>query len=357
MKIRVSASNADIDPENQTQPMIVSSPSDKLGSKANDKGSLYSRSLKMCFCFVGLQISYILWGLNQERLMTKEYNLGKFKSSTFCVFGNRFLALFIAFAIVITKHMYAAKGTIKEAPYYYYAPSSISNSISSWAQYEALKHISFPTQTLSKSCKVIPVMAVGLLVNKKSYSLMEYLDALLITGGVAMFTFSEKSKAAMGGHHHSGQHSDTSYGLILLALYLTCDSFTSQWQSRVYKTYSVDQYQMMLGVNIWSMFMTGMTLLLSGEGTESLQFLMADLSAFWDIIVLSVTSATGQLFIFYTVKEFGPVVFTIMMTTRQIASLLLSCMLFQHPMHLLGWIGTLVVFLVVFNRIRRGEKE
>jgi adenosine 3'-phospho 5'-phosphosulfate transporter B2 len=51
-------------------------------------------------------------------------------------------------------------GGLKEAPFYSYAPSSISNSLSSWAQYEALKHVSFPTQVLSKSCKIIPVMLV-----------------------------------------------------------------------------------------------------------------------------------------------------------------------------------------------------
>lgn len=59
--------------------------------------------------------------------------------------------------------------------------------------------------------------------------------------GVMLFTFSEKTPSA------SSAHADTSYGLSLLLLYLFCDSFTSQWQSRVYKSYGIDQYQMMLG--------------------------------------------------------------------------------------------------------------
>ncbi len=69
-----------------------------------------------------------------------------------------------------------------------------------------------------------------------------------------MFTFSEKS----GSHgHHGEEHDDSFYGVMLLCCYLLCDSFTSQWQSRVYKQFGIDQYQMMLGVNIWSMIMTG----------------------------------------------------------------------------------------------------
>jgi len=193
--------------------------------------------------------------------------------------------------------------------------------------------------------------------------LSEYLDALLITAGVAMFSFSEKSGGGGGGggggghHSHSFSQSDTSYGMMLLCVYLICDSFTSQWQSRVFKQLGVDQYQAMLGGSIWSCILTAISLYLSGEGTESMQFMLADLSALSDSIVLSITSAIGQLFIFYTVKEFGPVVFTIMMTTRQILSLFLSCLLFSHPMRLLGWAGASTVFIVVFNRIRRGERE
>lgn len=39
-------------------------------------------------------------------------------------------------------------------------------------------------------------------------------------------------------------------------------------------------------------------------------------------IITAITSATGQLFIFYTIKQFGPVVFTIIMTTRQVLLIL-----------------------------------
>jgi solute carrier family 35 (adenosine 3'-phospho 5'-phosphosulfate transporter), member B2 len=37
-----------------------------------------------------------------------------------------------------------------------------------------------------------------------------------------------------------------------------------------------------------------------------------------DCIILSISSAIGQLFIFYTISTFGAVVFTIMMTVRQV---------------------------------------
>lgn len=160
-----------------------------------------------------------------------------------------------------------------------------------------------------------------------------------------MFTMSEKSSS------HGHDQSDTSFGIGLLLLYLFCDSFTSQWQSKVYKQFNIDQYQMMLGVNIWSMIMTGFTLAQSGEFFSSLAFILADSSAFLHMTVLSITSATGQLFIFYTIKELGPVIFTIIMTTRQIFSLFISCLVFSHPLSATGWLSSVAVFGIVADRL------
>ena len=72
---------------------------------------------------------------------------------------------------------------------------------------------------------------------------------------------------------------DSGFGVFLLALYLCCDSFTSQWQSKVYREYGVDQYQMMLGVNLWSMVLTGFTLYMSGEFFSSFAFILSDSTA------------------------------------------------------------------------------
>mmetsp|Transcript_26555 Transcript_26555/g.26802 ORF Transcript_26555/g.26802 Transcript_26555/m.26802 type:complete len:344 (-) Transcript_26555:206-1237(-) len=307
------------------------------------------KNLTLLFCFLGLQFSYVIWGIIQERVMTQEYKHGRFKSSTFCVFMNRFLALFISLAIVLYQR-YTSTKTIKEAPFLHYAPASLSNSISSWAQYEALKFVSFPAQVLSKSCKIIPVMIVGIFVNRKSYPAVEYVEALLITSGVTMFTLSEKKAP-------TEQHDDTLWGCMLLILYLTCDSFTSQWQSRVYKSHGVNQYQMMLGVNIWSMLMTGFTLIQSGVALGTFAIVFNDSTLLMHMIVLSISSAVGQLFIYYTIKEFGAVVFTIIMTTRQMISLVVSCVLFSHPLSPMSWIGSVLVFIIVFNRIRRKGQD
>jgi solute carrier family 35 (adenosine 3'-phospho 5'-phosphosulfate transporter), member B2 len=106
--------------------------------------------MKLVFCFIGLQISYLTWGVMQERIMTTKMEPtplnpdGMFPSPTFCVFSNRFLAIIVAAVICYQKY-----GTLSTpSPLYYYTPCAISNTISSWGQYAALKYVSFPLQVI-----------------------------------------------------------------------------------------------------------------------------------------------------------------------------------------------------------------
>jgi adenosine 3'-phospho 5'-phosphosulfate transporter B2 len=193
-------------------------------------------------------------------------------------------------------------------------------------------------------------------VNGKSYPMLEYIEALAITGGVAMFTFSQENGGEKKGRHSSENNNNEEfliYGLVLITLYLLCDSFTSQWQSRVFKQFGLDSYQMMLGTNIWSMILTLCALIQANELFSSIDMLLMDSNAMTNMIILSITSATGQLFIFYTIKELGPIIFTIFMTTRQIVSLFLSCILFGHQLRPLSFLAAFFVFLIVSYRIYR----
>ena len=92
----------------------------------------------------------------------------------------------------------------------------------------------------------------------------------------------------------------------------------------------VDQFQMMFAVNTWAIIMTTFALVTSGELWTTLQFIGDNPIAFVDNVTIAITSATGQLFIFYTIKTFGPIVFTIIMTTRQMFSIVLSTVIFGH---------------------------
>mmetsp|Transcript_56570 Transcript_56570/g.111757 ORF Transcript_56570/g.111757 Transcript_56570/m.111757 type:complete len:373 (-) Transcript_56570:438-1556(-) len=313
-----------------------------------------SQAMKMAFCFIGLQVSYLTWGVMQERIMTTKMEPtplvpdGLFPSATFCVFSNRFLAIIVA---AIT--CYRLYGTIETAaPLWYFTPCALSNTLSSWGQYASLKYVSFPMQTLFKSAKVIPVMLMGKVLNKAKYSFTDYAEAVAITLGVCVFGLSkDKSPNA------AGEQQTEMFGLMCLTLYICSDAFTSQWQDRINKHYETSTYQMMFGVNCSAIIITVGALVLQNELPAVMEYLSANPQAVWNQVITAVTSATGQMFIFYTIKSFGPVVFTIIMTTRQMISMVLSTVLFGHHITFGSYCGAAMVFSAIFYRIMRKRAE
>lgn len=310
-----------------------------------DSGSSVKQMVKLLVCAAGLQASYLTWGVLQERVMTRSYGSHsaedqgeRFQDSQFLVFMNRILALTVSgFWCVLFKQ------PRHSAPMYKYSFASLSNIMSSWCQYEALKFISFPTQVLAKASKVIPVMLMGKIVSKKSYEYWEYLTAVLISLGVSMFLLSSSANK-----HPSTV--TTFSGVIILAGYIVFDSFTSNWQDNLFK-YKMSSVQMMFGVNLFSCLFTVGSLVEQGALFESLSFMLRHSEFAFHAILLSVCSACGQLFIFYTISQFGAAIFTIIMTLRQAIAILLSCFLYGHAVTLVGGFGICIVFLALFLRV------
>ena len=268
--------------------------------------------------------------------MTKEYDGEKFTSSQFLVFSNRMVAMLVA--IIIVKFF---KQPPFIAPVYEFCYASFSNVMSSFCQYEALKFVTFPTQVIFKSSKMIPVMIMGKVIDRtRVYTAMDYALAIVISTGVAIFTLSNADDDSGDGD----EKTTTLSGLIYLVGYICFDSFTSQWQGSMFRSYKMSSYQMMAGINLFSATFTAMSLLISGEMWYSLAYASAHPKALLHMTVLSVCGACGQLLIFYTIKRFGPLVFTIIMATRQLIATILSSIIYGHHISGGGLLGATIVF-------------
>merc|ERR1719229_181625 len=281
-----------------------------------------------------------------RQYMDSTGDTGQFKNSQFLVFVNRILAFTVALA-------YVTLGPAQprhRAPLYKYSYSSFSNIMSSWFQYEALKFVSFPTQVLTKASKIIPVMIMGKVVSARKYETYEYVVALLISVGMTLFLFGSQADRA------DDSSVTTFTGVILLLGYMTFDAFTSTWQNELFSVHKMSSVQMMCGVNLFSVVLTSSSLLQQGTFYTSLVF-MSQFPAFvFDCVLLSLCSALGQLFIFYTISEFGAIVFVIISTLRQAMAILLSCILYGHPITGVGILGILIVFGASYLKIYCGQR-
>ncbi|KAL5275237.1 SLC35B2 family protein [Megaselia abdita] len=240
----------------------------------SSKAAISSEVCLLIYCFVGLMSFYLTWGLLQEKIMTQEYedregNSTKFTDSQFLVFVNRFLAFIISGFYLLLKN-----DVRHRSPLYKYSYASLSNILSAWFQYEALKFVSFPTQVLAKSCKIIPVMLMGKIISRNKYEHYEYVTAAMISMGMIFFMFGSSD-------NHGSASVTTMTGVFLLSMYMISDSFTSNWQNDLFKTYSMSSIQMMCGVSLFSTIFTASSLSVQGGLMEPLVFASQVCYVFW----------------------------------------------------------------------------
>jgi adenosine 3'-phospho 5'-phosphosulfate transporter B2 len=293
----------------------------------------------LLFCVLGLVGSYLAWGYFQERIMTRSYTSlstgseDKFKDAEFLVFCNRIAGLVIG---RIGMEMTGPHDNF--APPFSFSFCSMSNILSSWFQYEALKFITFPMQVLSKSCKIIAAMLMGKFLNGSTFTNMEVFNAVVITAGLFVYKFGQSQ-----GHTDDEEMSDYfMLGMFLITCYIMADSFTSNWQQKIYSQYPIHSFQMMVGVN---MFSATISLCLCAPKFWTVKAFCEDHPlVLMHMVLMSSCSAFGQLFIFYTIKKFGAVVFATAMTSRSILSVLISISIFGHTITPIGAFGLCISF-------------
>lgn len=137
---------------------------------------------RLLFCSLMLNITFVAWGVLQERMLTRRYprHTGDFFTYSYAlVFSNRFWTLVMSGMLLLWLKPRASRTTIL----YEYSFPSISNMLSSWCQYEALRYLSFPATTIFKSFKLAPVMLMGKLLGNKTCKFVVAID------GIAYFTF------------------------------------------------------------------------------------------------------------------------------------------------------------------------
>ncbi|KAF3661009.1 UDP-galactose/UDP-glucose transporter 5B [Capsicum annuum] len=140
---------------------------------------------------VSRMVSFAVWGKGKrksrflEKIMRVPYGPNKeyFSYSLFLVFCNRITTSAVSAGVLLA----SKKALDPVAPLYKYGVVSVSNILTTTCQYEALKYVSFPVQTLAKCAKMIPVMIWGAIIMQKKYQGQDYLFAFLVTMGCSLF--------------------------------------------------------------------------------------------------------------------------------------------------------------------------
>ena len=187
--------------------------------------------------------------------------------------------------------------------------------------FAALSHISYPTMVLGKSCKLVPVMIMNVLLYRRKFAPHKYLVVTLVTIGITAFMGLGDASAKSGKQKGNAQSS--LWGIFLLLINLIIDGATNSTQDEIFARYRITGQQMMFWLNAWSTLLTSTLIVLplphipllnpasrsmvlgQSELQAALSFIRTHPDILKPLLEFSITGSLGQLFIFETLQHFG----------------------------------------------------
>lgn len=135
-------------------------------------------------------------------------------------------------------------------------------------------------------------------------------------------------------------------GIAMMVGYVTVDSFTSNFEDSIYQKLNLQPGHMLLGMEIFSAVLAWTLTLASGELLAATRFMVAQPRVLLFLGIFALTAAVGSLACVLTVRLFGPAVFTLIMTSRAILSLLFSVLFFQHSVDTVDCVSLVAVSII-----------
>lgn len=197
-----------------------------------------------------------------------------------------------------------------------YAQVAALQSFASQLGFASLRHISYPTLILGKSCKLVPVLLMNVVLYRRRFAAYKYVVVGLVTLGISLFMLFAEEGA---GKKKKGAQTSSAWGLALLTANLLLDGATNSTQDEVFARYRVSGGQMMLCMNALATLLMAFTLVVpvpqiplinpkpadATELSSALAFIARHPEVTRDMLTYCMAGALGQVAIFETLEKFG----------------------------------------------------
>jgi solute carrier family 35 (UDP-galactose transporter), member B1 len=324
--------------------------------------------IRLLFYIITLYGVFITWGYLQEKITTTHYIESQEYSKHLWSFPI-VLNVFMNFSGAITASLveqFFPHPKIGKISFTLFWRTGLSAALASPIGYFSLNFITYPMMILTKSCKPVPVMFIGLLFYRRTYSWYKYLSVFLLCVGISLFT---AAKSALNNNVTNTENDIESnlsrqiFGLCLVLINLCLDGITSNEQDALFSVHQPSSLQMMKFTNTWqvlylSIYLIG-NLLWQGLKSDLIQagYLLLNCEQLsFDIFIFCLCASFGQVLLFGLIREFGSLVWITVAVTRQLFTILLSVIIFNHHMNKNQWLGIALVFIglafeILFNYI------
>lgn len=294
----------------------------------------------------GIYTSFLSWALLQERISTTNFEGHRFQASHFISALQSLLASGGGFLLLryLKSHSTTNKPATPVWPEWsvlrVYLFIALCQAVSNPLAYSALKYVDYLTVLLAKSCKLLPVMAVHILLYRTSFPQYKYYVVALVTLGVTLFSAGKGLPTKVTTNQSSIK------GVVFLVCALFLDGLYNTTQDALFKKYkrAISGPQMMAVLNLFTFIISTFCLLASNQIFEVMWFAKNAPRVFVDIALYGLCGAIGQIFVFLTLERFGSMVLVTTTVTRKMGSMLLSVALFNHKLTQIQWFGVVLVF-------------
>mgnify|MGYP003365436507 CR=1 FL=1 len=323
-----------------------------------------SHFYKLLICAVGIYASFLTWALVQEPLNTRIWPVSneQFQFPNVIAICQASIAMIFGYIYLsIRKTDYNVIDLIKDHYKSLFMISFTQSTSTPLATY-SLGQVDYLTYMLAKSCKMIPVLLVHLLLYRTPIENQKKIVAVLVSLGVTIFTIGGSNKKSKS----MGESNSSYYGFVLLAASLFMDGLTNATQDKMLKTVNskkellkekgqksssksskkITGPHLMFSLNLCIILWNIVYLLLIDRKQidKATSILKVDPEIFSYLAIYAVCGAIGQCFIFYTLESFGSLQLIMITVTRKMISMLLSIIIFGKSVNFIQWSGIIIVF-------------
>lgn len=293
----------------------------------------FSTTAQFLLCSSAVFVFYLLYGYMQELIFTMQ----DFKPYGWYLTVVQF-AYYTVFGLIETRIRGIRKRRIPIKTYLLLAlltlgTMGLSNS--------SLGYLNYPTQVIFKCCKLIPVLAGGILIQGKRYGPLDFLAALLMCVGLTLFTLADSQL----------QPNFNTKGITMISLALLCDAIIGNVQEKNMKTFQATNAEVVLYSYAIGFVYLFLIMLISGDLVAGFEFFGQKPSiSYGYAFIFSVTGYLGIQVVLTLVRTSGAFAAVTVTTMRKAVTIVISFVFFSKPFTIQYlWSGGVVVLGIYLN--------
>ena len=277
----------------------------------------------------GVFFFYFIYGITQERLFTEWRQLGK-PCGWFLTFSQ--YIFYACFMSVQRSCLEGRDAKVRRTPLEAYLKLACFSVGTVGLSNASCDYLSYPTQVLFKSSKILPVMVMGTIILKKRYLPLEYACVVMMTLGLVLLNLSNTGR---GSGRSNG---DTHLGFVLVLLAVTCDAIIGNYQEKVFKVHKPSASESLLYTKSIGVVLSFLVCVVTGQLT-CVAYLFTHPSTLGAMFFFCLSGVIGENFVMVMVKSFGALVTVTTTSLRKALTIILSFVLFPKSVNSSYYIG------------------